>query len=41
MSDVADKKVVKVRRWNILRSQLRHQGLLLWVLRRMRCGNRV
>jgi hypothetical protein len=36
MSDPDAAKVVRVYRWNILRSQIRHQGLLLWLLRKSR-----
>lgn len=33
-------KVGRTRRWNMLRSQLRHQGLWLWLLRRWRFHGR-
>ncbi len=31
-----DRKVGKVRRWNVLRGQLRHQGVWLWLHRHWR-----
>ena len=34
------RKVGKGNRWNILRSQLRHQGLWLWLARRWRFRGR-
>ena len=30
------RKVVKVYRWRVLRSQIRHQGFFFWMLRRLR-----
>jgi hypothetical protein len=32
----ADAKVGKVRRWNCLRSALRHQGIFVYLMRRWR-----
>lgn len=29
-------KITKIRRWNILRSQIRNQGILLFLLRKIR-----